>query len=108
MVRGCFVEHWRDVQTGPLCADAASGTGGGRSKREVAREFGPSGEPCENAAPFRAAGRRLRLIDAVLEEDKSRPFKQRHTAKRTFGLLRTEYDFTGGYTLVDNQESSLT
>jgi transposase len=39
-------------------------------------------------------------IDAILEEDKSRPRRQRHTAKRIFERLREEHGFTGGYTIV--------
>jgi transposase len=40
------------------------------------------------------------VIDAILEEDQSRPAKQRHTAKRIFDRLRVEQGFTGGYTIV--------
>ena len=40
------------------------------------------------------------IIDRILEEDKARPAKQRHTAKRTFDRLREEYGFAGGYTIV--------
>lgn len=40
------------------------------------------------------------VIDAILEEDKSRPKKQRHTSKRIFERLRDEYGFTGGITIV--------
>jgi transposase len=39
-------------------------------------------------------------IDAILEVDKQRPRKQRHTAKRIFERLRAEHDYTGGYTIV--------
>jgi transposase len=42
----------------------------------------------------------LGVIDAILEEDKQRPSKQRHTAKRIFDRLREEHQFTGGYTIV--------
>jgi transposase len=42
----------------------------------------------------------LGAIDAIVEEDKRRPAKQRHTAKRIFERLRTEYAFSGGYTIV--------
>ena len=42
----------------------------------------------------------LGAIDAILEEDKRRPAKQRHTAKRIFERLRAEYAFSGGYTIV--------
>jgi transposase len=40
------------------------------------------------------------VIDAILEEDKQRPRKQRHTAKRIFERLRAEYQYSGGYTIV--------
>jgi len=40
------------------------------------------------------------VIDAIVEEDKARPAKQRHTAKRVFDRLREEHQFTGGYTIV--------
>jgi putative SOS response-associated peptidase YedK len=42
----------------------------------------------------------LGVIDAILEDDKLRPVKQRHTAKRIFERLREEHGFTGGYTIV--------
>jgi transposase len=42
----------------------------------------------------------LGVIDAILEDDKLRPAKQRHTAKRIFERLREEQGFTGGYTIV--------
>jgi len=40
------------------------------------------------------------LIDAILIDDKQRPNKQRHTAKRILQRLRDEHGFTGGYTIV--------
>ena len=39
-------------------------------------------------------------IDQWLSEDKTRPHKQRHTAKRIFERLRDECGFGGGYTIV--------
>jgi transposase len=39
-------------------------------------------------------------IDAILNDDKQRPAKQRHTAKRIFDRLKEEHGFTGGYTIV--------
>jgi transposase len=42
----------------------------------------------------------LGVIDAILEDDKQRPKKQRHTAKRIFERLRAEHGYTGGYTIV--------
>ena len=40
------------------------------------------------------------VIDAILEEDKTQPAKQRHTAQRIFDRLRAEHGFAGGYTIV--------
>jgi transposase len=40
------------------------------------------------------------VIDRILEEDRSAPRKQRHTAKRIFERLRDEHGFEGGYTIV--------
>jgi transposase len=39
-------------------------------------------------------------IDAILEQDKSCPRKQRHSAKRIFERLRNEHGYVGGYTIV--------
>jgi len=39
-------------------------------------------------------------IDRILEEDRQRLKKQRHTSKRIFERLRDEHDFTGGLTIV--------
>jgi transposase len=40
------------------------------------------------------------VIDQILEEDRERPRKQRHTAKRIHERLREEHGFGGGYTIV--------
>ena len=40
------------------------------------------------------------VIDAILEDDKPKPAKQKHTAKRIFDQLQAEHGFTGGYTTV--------
>ena len=42
----------------------------------------------------------LPVIHQILEDDKSAPKKQRHTAWRIFERLRDEHQFTGGYTIV--------
>jgi transposase len=42
----------------------------------------------------------LGVIDAILNDDKQRPPKQRHTSKRIFERLKEEHGFTGGYTIV--------
>ena len=86
----------------------------GRSQRAVSREFGLSRETVrkmlqyavppgyQRQQPIRRPklGPWLGVIDAILEDDKQRPAKQRHTAKRIFERLREEHGFTGGYTIV--------
>ena len=40
------------------------------------------------------------IIDSILEDDRTAPKKQRHTAKRIFDRLRDEHGFAGGQTIV--------
>jgi len=40
------------------------------------------------------------IIDQILEEDRNRPRKQRHTAKRICERLQAEHGFSGSYTIV--------
>src|ERR1039457_2796945 len=93
----------------------------GRSQRAVAREFGLSRETVrkmlqsavppgyQRQQPIRRPklGPWLGVIDAILEDDKQRPAKQRHTAKRIFERLREEHGFTGGYTIVKDYVRSV-
>ena len=86
----------------------------GRSQRSVAREFGLARETVRKMVGYsippgyrrREPPQRPKLgpwvgvIDAILEDDKSKPTKQRHTAKRIFDRLRAEHAFPGGYTIV--------
>ena len=86
----------------------------GVSQRTVAREFGISRKSVRKMVSFsvppgyrrQQAVKRPKLdpwvgvIDAIVEEDKARPAKQRHTAKRVLDRLREEHQFTGGYTIV--------
>jgi transposase len=86
----------------------------GKSQRAVAREFGLSRETVrkmllyavppgyQRQQPIKRPklGPWLVVIDAILEHDKQRPAKQRHTAKRIFDRLKEEHQFTGGYTIV--------
>ena len=86
----------------------------GKSRRAVAREFGLArktvGKMLEYSLPpgyqRRKPVRRPKLgpwqgvIDAIMADDKSRPAKQRHTAKRIFERLRAEHGYAGGYTIV--------
>jgi len=50
--------------------------------------------------PYPVLGPYLGIIDKWLEEDKDRPKKQRHTAKRIFDRLRTEHGYKGGKSTV--------
>ena len=86
----------------------------GRSEREIAREFGlaretvrkmlrhavPPGYRRKEPAKRPKLGPWQGVIDAILEDDKTKPTKQRHTAKRIFDRLRAEHSFPGGYTIV--------
>jgi len=86
----------------------------GKSQRAVALEFGvardtvrkmlcysvPPGYRREQPAKRPKLGPWLGVIDAILEDDKIRPSKQRHTAKRIFDRLREEHGYPGGYTVV--------
>ena len=86
----------------------------GRSQRAVAREFGLSRETVRKMLQYAVPpgyqrqqpikrpklGPWLGVIDAILEDDKQRPAKQRHTAKRIFERRKEEHGFTGGYTIV--------
>lgn len=86
----------------------------GRSQRAVAREFGLSRETVRKMLQYAVPpgyqrqqpikrpklGPWLGVIDAILNDDKQRPPKQRHTSKRIFERLKEEHGFTGGYTIV--------
>ncbi len=86
----------------------------GQSARSIAKELGHSrktvARAIANAVP---AGYRLReprvrpaiegcraIIDAWLEEDQSRPRKQRHTAQRIYERLRDEHGYAGSASSV--------
>ena len=85
----------------------------GMSQREAARHFGISRDSVRKILAFSvppgyrrsAPIRRPKLdeftgiIDQWLSEDRERPRKQRHTAKRIFERLRDEHAFAGGYTI---------
>ena len=86
----------------------------GMSQREAARHFGVSrdsiGKMLAFSVPpgYRRSAPFLRpkldgftgIIDRWLSEDRDRPRKQRHTAKRIFERLRDEHGFAGGYTII--------
>jgi len=86
----------------------------GMSHREAARQFGLARETVRKMLRYAAPpgyqrqqpARRPKLdawtgiIDQILEEDKQRQRKQRHTAKRICERLKAEHGYTGGYTIV--------
>jgi transposase len=86
----------------------------GKSERQVAREYGLARETVRKMMRYSAPpGYRRQqpptrpkldpwvgVIDQILEEDRTRPRKQRHTAKRIYQRLREEHGFGGGYTIV--------
>ena len=86
----------------------------GMSERAAARHFGIDRKTVskilQHSVPpgYRREGPPVRpkldafiaIIDQILEDDKSRLRKQRHTAKRIHERLRDEHGFTGGITIV--------
>jgi transposase len=84
------------------------------SGREAARQFGIDRKTVskilKHSVPpgYRRAGQPVRpkldpfvaVIDQILEEDKGRLKKQRHTCKRIFERLRDEHGYAGGITIV--------
>jgi len=86
----------------------------GRSIRSVASEFGlnrrtvqkmlkhaiPAGYQRKQVMHQPKLGPHLEFIDQLITEDKARPKKQRHTAKRIFARLQEERSYDGGYTIV--------
>ena len=60
----------------------------------------PPGYVRKKPPPKPKLDRFIPVIDRILADDKSRPKKQQHTAKRIFERLRDEHGFTGGITIV--------
>src|SRR4249919_3701982 len=87
----------------------------GLSKRAAARRFGIDPRTVDKMMEFSVPpgyrrskppakpklGRFIAVIDNILADDKCRPKKQQHTAKRIFERLRDEHGFTGGITIVE-------
>ena len=86
----------------------------GLSRRQISRDFGISRDTVSKMLAYSEPPGYRRIatiarpkldpfvstIDRWLLEDKCRPKKQRHTAKRIFDRLRDECGFDGGYTIV--------
>ena len=86
----------------------------GMSTREAARVFGLHRDTVRKMLEYsvppgyrrQSPPRRPKLdpyrgvVDLILEDDRSLPKKQRHTAKRIYDRLRAEHGFDGRYTIV--------
>lgn len=86
----------------------------GMSVREAARVFGVHRDSVKKMLQFSVPpgyrrwkpvvrpklGPYTGVIERILQEDRERPAKQRHTAKRIYERLRAEHGFCGGYTIV--------
>lgn len=86
----------------------------GLSKRAAARRFGIDPRTVDKMMTFSVPPGYVRskppvrpkldafvaIIDKIVADDKRRPKKQQHTAKRIFERLRDEHGFTGGITIV--------
>jgi transposase len=86
----------------------------GMSLRAIAKELGhsrkfvkkaishpvPPGYQLSKSKPKPVLDPVRPMIDAWLEEDLSRPVKQRHTAQRIYERLVDEHDFAGDVTTV--------
>jgi transposase len=84
-----------------------------KSIKQICRETGHSRETVRKVLrrepfgyspravqPYPVLGPYLPVIDQWLEEDKKRPRKQQHTAKRIYDRLVREHGFTGGSSTV--------
>ena len=78
----------------PQCTGAlAGGAGVGLARKMVRKMLAPAPPGYQRYKPVLRPklGTWQGAIDAILEEDKSRPRRQRHTAKRIFEGLREEH-----------------
>ena len=92
-----------------------------KSMREIAKEFHHSRKTIRKAiydpgipvykrsqpAPKRSIGPYVEVIQQWLAEDKQRPVKQRHTAKRIYERLQAEYGYRGSDRTVRAEVSRL-
>lgn len=93
----------------------------GESKRSIQREFKlhwktlqkilkqpePSGYQSVKPRAKKKLGPFLPVIEAILQQDRLAPPKQRHTAKRIFERLRDEHGYTGRLTVVKDAVRAL-
>ncbi len=95
------MEKWNEIRHKVLVE--------GASKRSIRREYGigqaalekilalpePPGYRQRTERPKSKLGPFLGVVDAILEDDKQAPPKQRHTARRIFDRLRDEHGYSG-------------
>ncbi len=100
------MEQWAEIRRKVLVE--------GASKRSILRDYSlgretldkilanaePPGYRLRVPRPKPVLGRFLGVIDEILEQDKTAPPKQRHTARRIFERLRDEHGYAGGITVV--------
>ncbi len=108
------MRHRRDVRGGDIRSCSASGWCRGQESACGSQEFGLSRETVRKMLEFAVPpgyrrqqqvrrpklGPWIGVIDAILDDDRQRPPKQRHTAKRIIDRLKEEHQFRGGYTIV--------
>ena len=86
----------------------------GASKRSIRRDYGIGSEVLEKilihpeppgyrqriVRPKTKLGPLMGVVDAILEDDRQAPPKQRHTARRIFERLRDEHGYAGSEVTV--------
>src|SRR3989304_4736780 len=73
---------------------------GGETVRKMMQYSAPPGYRRQQPAKRPKLDPWVGVIDAILQEDRERPRKQSHTARRIYQRLRDEQGFGGGYTIV--------
>jgi transposase len=110
----CFCDTWEVLKVEVYARVRRAVRVDGMSVRRAAREFGLSRKTIRKMLAFSVPpgsqrkkpvrrpklGPWLGVVDQILEDDESRPKKQRHTARRIYDRLKEEHAFTGGYTVV--------
>ena len=100
------MEKWNEIRHKVLVE--------GASKRSIRRDYGigaavldkilalpePPGYRQRVERPKSKLGPFMGVVDAILEDDKQAPAKQRHTARRIFDRLRDEHGYSGSEVTV--------
>ena len=97
MLRMDQYEHIRTAQRiyGQTISEIARITGHSRNTIRKALSEPYDGYSPRQHQPFPVLGQFLGIIDGWLRDDRDRPRKQRHTARRVFDRLVTELGYTG-------------